>query len=545
MAYDGIFIRASVNEFKKQIIDSKIIKILEPKKNTLEVSLKTSKKIFVLKISTLPNCPFMILCEEKDKAPYHAPAFTMLLKKHIGGGNIINIIQLGGDDYERIVQFEIKNITDLGEIEHYYLYVELMGKYSNVILCNKDNIIIDAMKRSSDNEEATRDIYPKVKYDPSVIFKGIYLNTFKKYLSYEELEDFDNVLNKKLEDIENLNIEPCIIYDGNKAKDFYIFNPSKEYLNELKEPRVVNYNTTSLVLEHYYEEKASLSLFTIEKQNLENIVNNLIEKCVKKIDIKEDDIKKCEKYEIYKMYGELIQAFSYNKNNIISNKLVCENYYDNNNIIEIPLDMSISPIENANKYFNKYNKLKRTIEKSIPILEEEKLHLLHLNSIKDDLNLITNEEEILEIKKEIQDNFHVKNSSKYNKNKSNKTSSIKLSHFISSDNIDIYIGKNNIQNEFLTFKYASNNDTWFHAKNVTGSHVIVKCEIEKIPDKTLVEAAQLAAYFSSKRSESKVEVDYTLKKELKKVKGREPGFCIYHTNNSITVKPELVLKQIS
>lgn len=545
MAYDGIFIRASVNEFKKEIIDSRIIKILEPKKNTLEISLKTSNKILVLKISTLPNCPFMILCDEKDKAPYHAPAFTMLLKKHIVGGAIMNIKQLGDDNYERIVQYEIKNITDLGDIEKYYLYVELMGKYSNVILCNKDDCIIDAMKRSSDNEDSTRDIYPKAKYDPTVIFKGIYLNTFKKYLSEEELNDFDNVLNKKLEDIEKLNIEPCIIYDGNKAKDFYIYNPSKEYLNELKEPRIVNFKTTSEVLENYYEEKASLSLFTIEKQNLENTINNLIEKCVKKIDIKEDDIKKCENYEKYKVYGELIQAFSYNKENIKNSKLVCENYYDNNKLIEIPLDMSINPIENANKYFNKYNKLKRTIEKSTPLLEEERLHLLHLQSIKDDLNLISNEQEIQEIKNEIQESFHVKNSSKYNKNKSNKTSTIKLSHFVSSDGCDIYVGKNNIQNEYLTFKYAQNNDTWFHAKNVTGSHVIVKQEIDKIPDKTIVEAAKLAAYFSSKRNEGKVEVDYTLKKELKKVKGREPGFCIYHTNNSITVKPELVLKQIS
>ncbi|MDO5563952.1 MAG: NFACT RNA binding domain-containing protein [Eubacteriales bacterium] len=538
MAYDGLFIRASVNELNKKIINSKIIKIIEPKRNTLEFCLKNPNEILTLSISTLPNCPFILLNNEKNNAPYIAPAFTMIMRKYLSGGIIIKIEQI---EFERIIKIQIKNTTEIGELEIYNLYVELMGKYSNVILTNEEDIIIDAMKKSTSLLEDKRFIFPKEKYDLSnIIKKEIYTKSLEKTLNYEELKNLPNVLNDIIKKIDKLQITPNIIYDGSIAKDFYIFLPSKETLNEYKKPNVVKFKTTSDILLSYYEEKSSLSLFSIEKNKMYALVDSLIEKSIKKINIKEKDLQKCENYEKYKLFGELILTFLYDKNRIKDSYLICDNYYDNGSKINVPIDINISLVNNANKYFNKYNKLKRTIEKSTPLLIEEKNTLSYLYSIKDNLSYISNSNDLFDIKKEIEDNFHIKNTSNKNKIKSKKTSLPHITHFVSSDNIDIYIGKNNLQNEYLTFSFAKKNDTWFHVKNASSSHVIVKCDIDTIPKNTLLEAASLCAFYSSKQNEKKVEVDYTSKKNLSKVKGKQAGFCIYHTNMSIMVEPKIM-----
>ena len=263
---------------------------------------------------------------------------------------------------------------------------------------------------------------------------------------------------------------------------------------------------------------------------------------------------KCEDLDKYKLYGELVSAVGYDKSLIKDGILTCKDYNDGDREVSIPIDESIPIARNVEKYYDKYNKLKRTKDNAEKLIEEALNKLEHLNSISASLELSSDRNDLYLIKEEITTCFdeshsisalneHSKKVKKRDNSKSKKIE-YNIHHYKSSTGIDIYVGKNNLQNEYLTFTMASPDDTWLHIKDATGSHVIVKKPYESLDDKTLVEAASLAAYFSDKRNETKATVDYTLRKELKKVKGKAPGFCIYHKNYSINVKPELLLKEI-
>ena len=264
------------------------------------------------------------------------------------------------------------------------------------------------------------------------------------------------------------------------------------------------------------------------------IVSTALERNVKKYDLQLKQQKDAEKKEKYKLYGELLQAYGYGIEAGAKFAEV-ENYYDNNALIKIPLDETLSALDNSKKYFEKYGKLKRTTEALENLIIETKAQIDHLESIQNALEIATSSDDLVQIKEELAEFGFIK---KNRGAKKEKTKS-KPFHYRSASGYDIYVGKNNYQNDELSFKVATGNDWWFHAKGMPGSHVIVKANNEELPDSVFEEAGRLAGFYSKGRENEKIEIDYLQKKNLKKPSGAAPGFVVYYTNYSLVIEPDI------
>lgn len=295
------------------------------------------------------------------------------------------------------------------------------------------------------------------------------------------------------------------------------------------------FDSMSCVIEEYYRAKSVVTRIRQRSTDLRKIVANAIERTAKKYDLQLSQLKDTEKRDKYKVYGELITAYGYSCKPG-DKELTCENYYDGTTIT-IPLDPEQSAMENGKRYFAKYNKLKRTYEALMELTVESKAELDYLLSVQNSLDIAKTENDLQEIKQELVESGYIRG--RQDKNKQKKQAKAKPLHYISSDGFHMYVGKNNYQNEELTFRFAEGNDMWFHAKQMPGSHVIVKTEGKELPDRTYEEAARLAAYYSTGHEAPKVEIDYTAKKNLKKPPKAKPGFVIYHTNYSMSIEPDI------
>ena len=290
----------------------------------------------------------------------------------------------------------------------------------------------------------------------------------------------------------------------------------------------------SQMLEVFYAERNIYNRIHQKSADLRKIVTTALERNQKKYQLQQKQQKDAEKREKYKLYGELINVYGYNLQDQ-AKELVCENFYDNNKEIRIPLDPQKTARENSQKYFDKYGKLKRTSEALEVQLTETKAQIDHLESIQNSLNIALSADDLVQIKEELMEYGFIK------KHKHGKKQKIKSKpfHYISSDGYDMYVGKNNYQNDELTFKFATGNDWWFHAKKMPGSHVIVKNKGGEMPDRVFEEAGKLAGYYSSGRDSDKLEIDYLQKKNVKKPAGSAPGFVVYYTNYSLTIHPDI------
>ena len=290
----------------------------------------------------------------------------------------------------------------------------------------------------------------------------------------------------------------------------------------------------SQMLEVFYAERNIYNRIHQKSADLRKIVTTALERNQKKYQLQQKQQKDAEKREKYKLYGELINVYGYNLQDQ-AKELVCENFYDNNKEIRIPLDPQKTARENSQKYFDKYGKLKRTSEALEVQLAETKAQIDHLESIQNSLNIALSADDLVQIKEELMEYGFIK------KHKHGKKQKIKSKpfHYISSDGYDMYVGKNNYQNDELTFKFATGNDWWFHAKKMPGSHVIVKNKGGEMPDRVFEEAGKLAGYYSSGRDSDKLEIDYLQKKNVKKPAGSAPGFVVYYTNYSLTIHPDI------
>ena len=305
-------------------------------------------------------------------------------------------------------------------------------------------------------------------------------------------------------------------------------------LKEYADYDVEHCDSISHVLEVFYAERSSYTRIRQKSVDLRKIVTTALERNVKKYDLQLKQLKDSEKKEKYKLYGEMIQAYGYGLPEG-AKELLAENYYDNNNIVKVPLDPTLSAMDNSKKYFDKYGKLKRTAEALNELIVQTKAQIDHLESIQNALDIATSADDLVQIKQELAEYGFIK------KNRSAKKEKIKSKpfHYRSTDGYDIYVGKNNYQNDELTFKFATGNDWWFHAKGMPGSHVIVKANNEELPDRVFEEAGKLAGYYSKGRDSDKIEIDYLQKKNVKKPNGSAPGFVVYYTNYSLTIHPDI------
>jgi len=576
MAFDGITISNIVKELNDTLLDGRINKIAQPESDELLLTIKTPQGQKKLYISASASLPLIYLTETNKPSPMTAPNFCMLLRKHINNGRITAITQ---PKLERIIRFEIEHLDDLGDLCKKYLIVEIMGKHSNIIFCNSEDKIIDSIKHVSAQMSSVREVLPGREYfvpdtmdkaDPLCVsyaeftrilvnkpaalskalytaFTGVspvvaeeicYLSGLDSDVSPKELsEDLLLHLYKQFslffEQIKKYEYKPQIYYNGNEPKEF-----SSVPLTHLCSYISKTYTSVSLLLENYYATRNVMTRIRQKSVDLRKIVQTALERCRKKYDLQFKQLKDTENRETYKVYGELIHVYGYGLEPD-AKQLSCMNYYTNEEIT-IPLDPTKTPQENAQKYFDKYNKLKRTFEALTELIQETKDDIVYLESVATSLDIATSEEDLNQIKEELIGAGYMRR--KFSKQKVKITS--KPFHYISSDGYHIYVGKNNIQNEELTFKFASGNDWWFHAKGCPGSHVIVKSNGDELPDLTFEEAGKLAAYYSQNRGAEKVEIDYIEKKHVKKPNGGKPGFVVYYTNYSLMIDSDISSLQL-
>ena len=573
MALDGIVISNIVAELNSTILNSKISKIAEPEADELLLTLKGPNGSFRLSMSASASLPFIYLTPTNKVSPLTAPTFCMVLRKHIANGRITKIYQPG---MERIINFEIEHLNEMGDLCHKVLIIELMGKYSNIIFTDSDGTIIDSAKRIPASVSSVREVLPgraytipatqEDKYNPLTVDSKQFVDiisakplTVSKAIyssfsgisplvanelahragldadspvaaySHDELLHLGSNFTWMMEDIKNNRFTPNIVRDGNEPKEF-----SSIELTQYSDLTVTKYESISEVLELYYSERNTYTRIRQKSADLRKHVNTLLERNQKKYSLQMKQLKDSEKREKYKVYGELINAFGYGLTPD-DKFLETANYYDDNKIIKIPIDNTKTPAENAQKYFDKYGKMKRTAEALNELILETKSQIDHLESIQNSLDIALSADDLVQIKDELIEYGFIK------KGKGSKKQKVKSKpfHYISSDGFDMYVGKNNYQNDELTFKLATGNDWWFHAKGMPGSHVIVKAENKELPDSTFEEAGKLAGYYSKGKNADKVEIDYLQKKNVKKPNGAAAGFVVYYTNYSLTIHPDI------
>ena len=337
-----------------------------------------------------------------------------------------------------------------------------------------------------------------------------------------------------MRDVRSGDFSPCIVYENGVPVEYAALR-----LTSYPEAQRKDYASISALLEDYYAEKNTITRIRQRSSDLRRIVSTALERNIKKYDLQLKQMRDTEKKDKYRIYGELLNTYGYGVEPGVKS-MTALNYYTNEDIV-IPLDPMLTAGENAKKYFDKYNKLKRTFEALSQLTLETKSEIDHLESVSNALDIAQKEEDLVQIKEELIESGYIRR--KGGSKKVKVTS--RPFHYVSSDGYDIYVGKNNYQNDELTFRFASGNDWWFHAKGMPGSHVVVKSRGDELPDSTFEDAARLAAHYSRGRGQEKVEIDYTEKKNVKKPGGGKPGFVVYYTNYSMMIDSDIsALKQI-
>lgn len=551
MAFDGIVTKAIVTELQ-ELVGSKIDKVHEPDKNTIVLGLYSQGKNYALNICIdAHNCRLNLTTHNKLN-PLVAPNFCMLLRKYLIGGKISGISMQG---LERIVNIEIETINEFNEIENKTLILELMGKHSNIILKNQNDIIIDAMRHIASNN-SYREILPsriytlpqsnkyeftklsgpeefgeKLEIDStendyakklSNTFTGISLSFAKSAVEQRELPEIYNYINEIINS-EKLKFE---LEDSD-----YVLKLS----DQEKEMFELNF-----FIDDFYFERETTEAFTNARNTMLRMILEVLKKYKNRLASIDAKLQECDGMDKYRLYGELITANLYQLTNTHSDSIELYNYYDNSNI-KIPLDVKYSPSMNAKKYFKKYSKLKNAYK----IVSEQKVEtekeLNYIESIVYELEDSTCLEDVQDIFEEISENVVFKEKLK-KKEKKNKNQKKKKQQKFSPieyevDGYKIYVGRNNKENDWLTLSFASKTDYWFHTKDVQGSHVILKADKE-VNDDILVKVAEIAAKHSKAKMSSNVPVDYCLVQFVKKPNGSKPGMVIFTNNKTLNVNPQ-------
>lgn len=575
MAFDGFITKSVITELNNTILGAKVNKVYEPTKNDVVLSLYNNGNNYLLDLcANLDFCRICLTTHTKQN-PQNAYNFCMLLRKYLIGGKITKISNY---DLERTIEIQFECYNDLNDLVKRKLFVEIMSRQSNIILTNENNIIIDTLKHFDNN---VRELLPAHEYVFTPINKISFLDT-----SFDDLIELKNnsecvsitnffmntfigfskpliketLTNLKISD-EDLSAENLqILYDyftelilnlGTtkvnckkiSEKDYtLVLNKNElDYEDEIKENDILHVN---YFLDEFYYNKEENSLFINSRNSLLKIVSSSLKKVYKKLENIDLKLKECDEMDKFRLYGELLTANLYKLNSGVNvDSIIVENYYNNNTPITIPLDKSISVQKNIEKYFKKYNKLKNALVIVSAQKREAEQELNYIESIVFNLSNSKTLNDINEVYEEIAENVSTKKTiSKQQKNKqSRKNSSTEIE--LDSEIIDgytVYIGKNNIQNDYISLKFSNPNDIWFHTQKIHGSHILLRnpenLDIEDIPENVLFNCAKLAKENSKASSSLNVSVDYCYAKFVKKISGAKPGMVIYNNFKTIIVK---------
>ncbi|WP_034446885.1 Rqc2 family fibronectin-binding protein [Butyrivibrio sp. AE2032] len=595
MAFDGITIANLTKDFKDIVTGGRIYKIAQTESDELFITIKLSYEAaeqFCIKqtrlvLSADASLPLVYLTDESKASPMTAPNFCMLLRKHIQNGRIISVTQPGG--LERIIRFEIEHLDEMGDLCHKILLIEIMGKYSNIIFTDENDVIIDSIKHIPASISSVREVLPgRTYFVPSQektnpltttadefsslvlskgmpLFKAIYssytglspivaqemcyrakIDADKSAIALETSEAiavyraFDEVM----ECVRNAVFTPAIYYDGESPKEYCSIPLTIYGYNEDEDSdSFVTSESISSLISTYYSEKNVVTRIRQKSVDLRKIVQTALERNVRKYDLQTKQMEDSEKKDKYRTWGELLNTYGYSAKE--GDKSITVNDYNTGEDVTIPLDPTLTPNQNAKKYFDKYTKLKRTQEALEEQMKEVSEAIEQLESISTALDIAKKEADLAQIRQELYESGYIKSHPTSKNGRKEKITS-KPFHYVSSDGFDIYVGKNNIQNDELTFKTANGGDWWFHAKKIPGSHVVLLTGGKEVPDRAFEEAAALAGFYSKGKNQEKVEIDYLKRKDVKKPGGAKPGFVVYYTNYSMAISPDISnLKLIS
>ena len=576
MAFDGIVTKAIATEIS-ELRGARIDKVFQPNKNEIILGLYLNKKNYAIDVCIdSQNCRINLTTNSKPN-PQVAPNFCMLLRKNLIGLKLKNIITF---DLERLVIFEFEGFDELDDIVSKKLVIELMGKHSNIILLDDTNIIIDSLRHIKEIDENYRDILPHTKYSlpTSNKFSFLELKDFDDFKSHLDLSDIDalpaqisNTFNGISKSFINSVINKFEIKELNNSSLEIIFNYIKNIINSIgtdnlsfeeiknKEGIVKDYflvsskSTTpfslNFFIDDFYFSKETSETFRNYRNTLLKLILNTLKKYNKRLANINEKLHECDDMEKYRIYGELITANLYRIPNKNLEEIKLENYYDNNNKIVIKLDKRYSPSINAKRFFKKYSKLKN----ALAIVSEQKKDTLkeldYIESIVYELENSSSVDELTSIFEEISENDIFKE--KTSKTTNTKKSKIKKSKLTKNKEVSfnpikytingytVLVGRNNKENDYLTLKYASKNDLWFHTKDFHGSHTILKID-NNLPypnSDILVAVAKIATEHSKAKNSSNVPVDYCEVKYVKKPSGARPGMVIYTNNKTLNVNP--------
>lgn len=577
MALDGSVISALSSEISDKLVGGRIDKIYQPEKDEIILSVRTHSGAYRLLLCANPSFPRFHITNISKENPDKPPMFCMLLRKHLSGGKILYISQTG---FERVAKIGIESYDEMGYLSEKVLIIEIMGKHSNIILTDKDGKITDSIVHVDITVSSVRQVLPGLMYEmppsqnktnpleekkESVIFalsdgdEMIWKRIMNHYSGISPLvareavyravgmcditvsetsgDDIEKIaLNfySVIYDIKSKNYNPCIIISKEEKKpiDYCAFDIS-QYGNGAY---VEHFASMSEAVETFYAKKTASESMKQKSGDLIKLLTTNLERCRKKLQIQCETLKKASKREKYKIYGDLLTANIYAIKQGMSEITVLNFYDENETMITIPLKNDISPAQNAQRYYAKYNKEKTAEAETLKQKKLNEEEIDYLESVLESVMRVENGSEVMQIREELVGQGYIKNRGKQKKNKKKPT--LSPMHFISDDGYDIYVGKNNNQNDYVTLKLARSTDIWFHTKNIHGSHAIIKtADAMEVPEKTYLQAAEIAAYYSKGRGSQSVAVDYTEVKNVKKPSGAKPGMVIYVNYNTIYTTP--------
>ncbi len=573
MALDGIFLNHIKNEIEPAIVGSRVEKIHQPSREELVIHLRSKQGAYKLFLSVRVNSPRVHFTENPPENPATPPMFCMLMRKKLLNGLVTGVRQLGLD---RVLYIDFEATNEIGDRVPVCLSIEIMAKHSNIILIDENNRIVDAVKRIDLSRSTVRQILPGFPYTPppkqdkpdlcevtideiikrieafenktlsSAILNSVQgvsplicreiahkvggdepvwsLSDNQKQELFSQLQALQDTLNK------NSGV-PYLLKDEMDVPVDFSFTEITQYDNQRVCVKAASF---SALLDSFYFEKDRMERTRQKGRDLVKFLHNSIERTAKKLDLQRAELEQCADREIHRISAELINANLYRleKGSLYYD---LENYYDNNNIIRIKADPALSPAANAQKYFKLYRKAKTAEQMLFTLIEKGEEDLQYLESVSDALDRASTQTEIDEIKNELIISGYMKQKGKGNKKQVKMSAPLE---YETTDGFRVFVGRNNIQNDKLTFKTANKNDMWLHTQKIHGSHVIIASDNREISDEAIVEAAEIAAYHSKGRDSKLVPVDYTYVKNLKKPPASPPGKVIYHVYYSVNVTPD-------
>lgn len=568
MSFDAIVTRALTDEFNNNYIGARVDKIYQTEKDEIMINMRSKDGSFKVLVSASSNNPRFYVSKISKENPSEAPLFSMILRKNLSGSKLVKVEQFG---FDRAAQFVFSGYNEFHEEALYYLVVEIMGKYSNIVLCNENHKVIDAIKRVSTVMSSKREIEPGLIYERPPVFDrvspiSVNEEDLKNMMTNNadlELRDFlmrsflglsTEIANKILFDaaiddknlLKNLDENDANKFISSFIKTFeevkeknYSFNIYKlserksAYnaisLNQYASLEKENFPSISELLDKYYYEKDQKDRIAQRSQNMRHTISANLKRAKNKLQKQKEEMLESANRETYKVYADLISS-NIHKISKGLKEIKLENFYDNMNEISVPLDQKLSAVQNAQKYYKRYQKMKQreiVLEKQIENTEDE---INYLELVTDAIDRTDDVKNLDEIYFELIKNNYIKKDKKIK----NKPKKIAIHSIDYDDTSKVYYGKNNLQNEYITFKVADKNDVWMHVKGFPGSHVVIKSGGYP-SDELLVFAAKIAAKNSKAKDSNKVDVDFTTRKNVKKHPSGKTGLVNYVNFKTITV----------